>query len=246
MPTLDELLISGRIIKTHNQMGYSFLEMNVYSLEFIEYATHAQAPVLDMGAAFGVTVLPILKQGGTVIANDLAIEHLEILQNNTPLQQRERLQICPGKIPGEVNFGADTLAAIHSCFVFHFLTGDEVAQAVALMYRWLQPGGKVFIITRSPYQKSLEKFIPIYEARKRSGDFWPGYIEDVSAYIQADMMRNVPTKISVVDAEILKNIFQREGFHIEKAEEFDVGDGVPDHNKLDGRETVGLIARKPV
>ncbi len=56
----------------------------VISEEFIKYAGETEGIVLDIGAAYGVSTIPALQTGATVIANDLDGRHLQILEQNTP------------------------------------------------------------------------------------------------------------------------------------------------------------------
>ena len=50
-------------------------------------------PILDIGAAYGVNTIPALKNGATVIANDLEQSHLDILVVNTPKKYRKKFKI---------------------------------------------------------------------------------------------------------------------------------------------------------
>jgi hypothetical protein len=47
----------------------------------------------------------------------------------------------------------------------------------ALMFRRLKSGGKVFAVSGTPYVRTLEQFIAVYEERKRTGVPWPGLIK---------------------------------------------------------------------
>ena len=73
---------------------------------------------------------------------------------------------------------------------------------------------------------------------------WPGTIENTSDYCSHECIKYNPKFFHSLDDEVLSQTFSDANFVIEKAELFK-RDNLPEHIKLDGRENVGLIARKP-
>lgn len=53
----------------------------------------------------------------------------------------------------------------------HFLSGEAIDVAVAKMAAWLKPGGRLYIVTDTPYG-IWRNFIPVFEQRKREGARW--------------------------------------------------------------------------
>lgn len=52
-----------------NGDGYATLDLEPFSQEFIDYSSKIKYPVLDAGAAYGLTSITALRKGATVICN---------------------------------------------------------------------------------------------------------------------------------------------------------------------------------
>jgi predicted SAM-dependent methyltransferase len=232
-------------IITLNRMGRATLDLTEYSREFVAFAPLAPGPVLDIGAGFGVATLAALTAGASVIANDVDDRHLRIIvEQASAAGVRERLEILPGWFPSDLDIRRERLGAIHASQVLHFLSERELMTGAALMFRWLQPGGRVFTISGTPYVKTLERFIPVYEERKRTGVPWPGAIQNVHEYSSHPTINELPDFMHFLDDETVARPFAEAGFVIERVEMYN-RKGLPEYLKYDGRENVGLIARKP-
>lgn len=229
-------------VKTLNNMGYMTSTLDPFSAAFVNFAPGAPGPALDIGAAYGVATIAALNGGAHVVANDVDPRHLEILLERTPSQQRNHLELKAGSFPEDVDFSPKAFGAILVARVFHFFPGVLIETAVQKLYQWLNIGGKLFIVGETPYLKNFKKFIPIYEARKQKGDFWPGYVEDVLS-IAPERGKSLPPKMNFLDPEVLNRVLTQAGFFVEKAEMFARPD-FPEDLRLDGRESVGAIAIK--
>jgi hypothetical protein len=239
MPTPE---VNG-FVRTLNNMGYMTSTLDVYSNAFVDFAAKGPGPALDIGAAYGVATLPALESGAKVIANDIDPQHLEILAERASEASRGRLKLMPGSFPEELSIEPNSLGSILICRVMHFFSGPALEKAALKMFEWLAQGGKVFIVAETPYLKNFQSFIPTYEARKAAGDPWPGFIEDVMA-IAPERGASLPPKMHFLDPEVLTRVFTKAGFVVEKAATF-ARPEFPEDIQLDGRESVGLIARKP-
>lgn len=135
-------------------------------------------------------------------------------------------------------------AAIHASQVFHFLTPDEVETGLRLAFRWLRPGGRLFILAATPYQATHARFISAFSERKTNGNPWPGVIEDIRGYNTHWSADLVPPWLHVFDEDILAAALRRAGFVVEWGRMFS-RTGLPDFCRLDGRENLGIIASKP-
>ena len=83
---------------------------------------------------------------------------------------------------------------------------------------------------------------PEEHLRIKAGDPWPGIVDNVAAHDpkRADIL---PPLMHFLDEATLRQVFSKAGFAIERLELFARPDYAPDI-QLDGRESVGLIARK--
>lgn len=229
-------------VKTLNNMGYMTSRLDAYSQAFVDFAPAAPGPALDIGAAYGIASLAALGNGARVIANDIEERHLEILRERAPARLRTRLTLMPGSFPDGVDFAPDSVGAVLICRVMHFFDGPAIERAAANVLRWLAPGGKVFAVGETPFIGTAKGFFPTYEARIKAGDPWPGIVENVGAH-DPKRASNLPSRMHLLDEGTLRRVFTQAGFIIEKLGMFARPEFPPDI-QLDGRESVGLIARK--
>lgn len=238
--------------RTLNGMGFMTSTLDPYSLAFIDHAarycpaqgTPGALQALEIGAAYGIATLQALKAGAKVIANDLDANHLRVLKAAVPEENKAALTLLPGHFPEEVALAPASIQTILICRVLHFFTPQHIELAAQKIFEWLTPGGKVFVITDTPYLKGLEAFLPTYEARKQSGDPWPGLIPDLTLYGHPRTSA-VPQMMNLLDPPSLSRVFHQAGFEIEVCQFFERAD-YPKDLRQDGREGVGLIARKPM
>ena len=162
--------LNENLSKTLNRMGYATRNIHPYTQAFIESVQKIKKPILDIGAAFGFQSLACLKLGLKVFANDMDKRHLRILQRNVPLEFRSQLKCIAGRFPNEVKFEDRSLGAILASQVLHFLAGGDIEVGVDCFFRWLQPGGKVFVIAGTPYLKAMINYIPLFEKNKEKRD----------------------------------------------------------------------------
>ena len=233
---------SNGFIRTLNNMGYMTSALDLYSQAFVDFAPESPGPYLDVGAAYGIASLAALRNGATVVANDIDARHLEILRDRTPETMRSRLTLLPGDFPDEIDFASDSLGAILICRVMHFFDGPTIERAVAKVMRWLAPGGKVFAVGETPFIGTAKSFFPTYQARVKAGAPWPGIVENVAAH-DPKRAGNLPSRMHLLDEPTLRRVFSDAGFTIEKLATFARPEFPPDI-QLDGRESIGLIARK--
>jgi hypothetical protein len=234
---------SNGFIKTLNNMGYMTSELDHVSQQFVDFSSQAPGPSLDIGAAYGVATLPVLQAGAYAIANDLDVRHLELLWKAMPPALRSRLTLCPGSFPYGISFMPNSIGAILVCRVLHFFDGNTILASARALHQWLAPGGKVFVVAETPYLRNFATFIPVYERRRDEGVEWPGFIEDVSQFAPERAV-SLPKSMHLLDPTTLSTVFSKAGFYIEHAHTF-ARPTFPDDIRLDGRESVGLIATKP-
>ena len=233
------------LIQTLNRMGFVTNELDPISRGFIIFSKKCKKPVLEIGAAYGLTVLKVLEQKVKIIANDADERHLKILAERVPNNLRKYLSIAPGEFPDGVILASESLEAALSCRVFHFFDPAMLRRAISSLFQCLCSGGKAFIIADSPYTQRAADLgrTPIYEDRRKKGDQWPGFFEGV--HKEWPHMREIgPDIIHCLDPFVLRRVFEEQGFEIEMADWIDRPD-YPEGYKANGRECVGVIARKP-
>jgi len=230
------------LTRTLNSMGTMTPEPDAFSRAFIEFAPRAPGRSLDIGAAYGVATLPALRGGASVIANDIDGRHLKILFGRVPQEHRARLELAPGEFPDGLDFPAGSLGAVLICRVLHFFDGPRIERAAAKVMGWLAPGGKVFAVAETPYIGTAKAYFPTYEAKLKAGHPWPGVVENVGVH-DPKRAGSLPSLFHLLDERILGRVFTAAGFGIERLELFARPDYPPDI-RLDGRESVGLIAIK--
>jgi len=235
----------GAFVPTLNNMGYMVNYIDPYTHEFIRYSANISPslPCLEIGAAYGNVTLEALKAGARIIANDLDLRHLQILEDRVDSSMAPRLRLLPGKFPDDINLKPQSVGAVFASRVFHFFAPEEFEQALKKIFDILTFSGKLFIICETPYLGGYEKFIPIFEKKKREEQEWPGLIEDVLLY-NPKRGRFLPKLMHFFDADTLAKVILRHGFLVEKVSTFSRPDFPPDL-QFDGRESVGLIALKP-
>lgn len=229
-------------VPTLNQMGYMTSTLDPTSMAFLSYSQLTQGTVLDIGAAYGVASIEALKNQAKVIANDIDERHLEILREKTPPDLRKNLTLLPGKFPEVISLPPESLDAILICRVLHFFKGEQMIEALKKAHGWLKKGGKVFLITETPFLKNFAKFLPVFEDRKQKKIPWPGLAENPQLYTPL-RGGQLPPFIHFLDKEGMTKVLSESGFKVEKCEYMPRKD-FPLDLQLDGRESIGGIGVK--
>lgn len=230
---------------TLNGTGFMFKVLDEFADDFIQFAGHTDGEVLDVGCAFGIATIAALEAGGRVTAVDLDARHLEALVEKTPAARRGQLKCVAGELPG-LDLPEDTYDAILCSRVLHFLDGSAIDASVRKMYRWLRPGGRLYLVADTPYG-IWRRLIPIFDARRARGDRWPGLmigLENYLPFAPKDRAIDGPPFMNLLDPELLARICTDAGFTVERATFIDRSDfrGV---GRMDGRENAGVRAVKP-
>ena len=238
-PERPKPFIEG-LIPTLNNRGFMSESMDYYSARFAEYAGTVGDDVLDMGCAYGVATRAALANGARVIACDMEEGHLQILERETPPELRDRLKTTVGVLP-DVEFSAGSFGAILCARVIHFLLAAQIRTTLDKMYRWLKPGGRLFLIADSPYTGYWSNAAPEYEQRKAAGEEWPAFIEDVTEFFESsdELPEGMPPYLNPLDPDLLRRECERAGFVVEESA-FTGRDGA-----REGRQHAGAISIKP-
>lgn len=241
--TLRQPETKDALIVTLNSMGYMLSAPEKYNQSFIDYAASVHGPVLEIGAAYGLSTIPALEKGAYVIANDLDARHLQILKSKVPVSYFNRLEIKPGRMPNEIDFPDNSLEAVLASRVLNFVEPYEFKICLQKIFKWLKPGGKLFILMSCVYMGNYHKFLSTYLKRKKENHPWPGLIEDIQ-YCAPTRVTDLPKFINLFDMDQLKKSLIEEGFSIQEIGYSPAFEEHPQDMKLDGREQVGAIAIK--
>lgn len=208
-------------------MGWAAAVPGQMTERFIAFAQSCERPVVDIGCAYGVAAIP-----AGAIAVDLEPSHLAAL----PAQMDRVVARFPA-----LSFRAGSLGAVHASNVLHFLTGEELEEGVQRMEEWLAPGGKVFVQASTPFQRPFVRFLPEFARRVEAGEHWPGWVADTRQITDFRRLHQYPAAIHLLDESVLRRLFS--GWEIEYCGYYR-RHGLPASLYLDGRESVGLIARR--
>jgi len=229
---------------TLNGTGFMFRVLDEFADDFIQFAGRTDGDVLDIGCAFGVATIAALEAGGHVTACDLDPRHLRILTEKTPAALRPHLTCVTGQLPN-IDLAAESYDAILCSRVLHFLDGSAIDASVRNMFRWLKPGGRLYLITDTPYG-IWRKLVPIFEARRAQGYRWPGLmigLENYLPFAPKDRAMDGPPFMNLLDPELLARTCTEAGFDVERTGFIDRSDfhGL---GRMDGRENAGIMAIK--
>ena len=238
---LPESPVPG-LIPTLNKTGWMTEDLDAYSQDFAKYAGKIGADgseSLDIGCAYGIATLSALGKGARVCACDIEPRHIEILDQRVPAESRPRYRSTTGALP-DVDFPADSFGAILASRVLHFLDGVQIEQTIAKMHDWLQPGGRVFLVTDTPYTGPWYIHADTYEQKKAAGDPWPGFCDDYASLLPPGTdPAGHPDFINPLDPDILERVCGATGFNVIRSAFLSAS--TP---RAKGNEHAGVIAEK--
>lgn len=249
------------MIPTLNGTGTMTKQLLACSEAFVDYAGQCDGEVLDLGCAYGGASLSALERGARVFAVDMDPRHLEILTDQVEGKARSRITTQQGMLPA-LDLEDSRFAAIHAGRVLHFLNPEALQETMAKLFRWLRPGGKLFVTCDTPYFPHWAAKLDDYEAAKAAGDPWPGYIADLENFFSerhgagaghawdsgrhaVEALKGVGS-INLIDPDILGRESVAVGFEVEKVGFEGLAVEVNGVKMAGGFEHVGLIAVKPL
>lgn len=219
--TIPKALNDGKI-ETLNKMGLMTPDIDEFSDDFItsakKWADH-NIPIVDIGAAYGVTAIPALQKGGIVIANDICDEHLLHIKAQCSKKTWANLYLNNQKLAENLSFPSQSIGSILIRRVLHFFTPDQINRAFDDIMDWLTPGGTLYIIVMTPHHYSFSSFKPIYEDRWNAGNIWPGEISNMYEFAP-QFQKVLPQYFHVMDERPIKRALESRNFKIEESKLF--------------------------
>lgn len=244
LPKRPKQWVEG-LVPTLNDKGFMFEVLDGFAEEFIGVAGNSPHESLELGCAYGVATLAALENGARITACDMEPGHLQVLESRVPGASRHRLTLVAGTLP-DIDLPENHFGTVFCSRVLHFLEGDAIDRSVRNMFRWLRPGGKLYLVADTPFG-IWRKFIPVWEANVARGERWPGLMTEPSHYLPYEPTNpdEVGLKLmNLLDPDLLRRTAEEAGFAIRRTGYIDRND-FAGLGRMDGRENCGLVAIKP-
>ena len=243
IPEIPKQWIKG-LVPTLNDKGFMFEVLDDYAEGFIHESGRNEAEALDIGCAYGIATIGALAAGASVTACDMDQRHLEVLKSRAPAASHDRLSLQMGELPN-IDLPDNHFGTILCSRVLHFLQGDDIDASVRNMYRWLKPGGKLYLVADTPWG-IWRKFIPTWEVNTANEERWPGAMIKPINYLPFEPSSDDvgPPFMNLLDPQLLARCCEEAGFIVDKAGFIDRSD-FGDQGRMDGRENCGVAAHKP-
>ena len=228
------------LIPCLNGRGFMEQDLNNISKSFVEESSELEGLSLDVGCAYGIASIAALKKGSKVLASDMDQAHLDILLKETPEELKDNLTTKLGTLPN-IDFKNESFIAIHCSRCLHFLTPNELIETLRNMYNWIQPGGRIYLITDTCYSGPWKNYLPEFEKKLEAGDPFPGFIENVLDCLPIPRLpKGMTPHMNCLDPDTLSRECKSAGFKIITSKYF----GPSRASSNYGKDHAGIIAIK--
>jgi ubiquinone/menaquinone biosynthesis C-methylase UbiE len=245
VPRMPNPVENNSFIPTLDRQGAIWLYIDEITQAYLDFAGQTKGILLEIAAGYGHIVIKALEAGaGKVFANEIDADQLAIIKSRTPAQYSDKLVCCLGQFPEHVDFPDASFDGIYNARLFHFFDGDRIRTSLTKFYRWLKPGGRVFLVNDAVYRTIFKPLIPVYERQIAAGNEWPGFIKDVGSCIPEYLHpETFPKTMNFLDPTVLTRELNRAGFKVVTAGFYPyTGNFAP--GRLDGREIAAAIGLK--
>lgn len=231
---------------TKNQYGFMLTQIDTLGYKFLENLKKNQTRTesIDIGSAFGLLPLKAYKENTPVIVNDLSEEHLNIFKKRAEKKGLQNIKTLAGNF-FNLDVRDNSIYSIHISRVLHFYPGPEIIRALNIFYKWLIPGGKLFLINETPYFGTCKDFIPTFLKRKKDGNTWPGELRDLD-FFEKTKRPFVDHFVHLMDKDELKKCINHTNFETVETDYVNREGYFPKEALLDGRESLFAILQKPI
>ncbi|CAA0119968.1 Uncharacterised protein [BD1-7 clade bacterium] len=246
---MEQIKENDWVKPTVDNRGLMFKKMIRNSQAFVDSTGKFDKPVLDLGCAYGVATIPTLEKGQAVIACDLEQRHLDQLIDAVPKTYHPLLMTVCASFPDGIELPDESISAALSSYVFHFLKGPELQIGLQKIYRWLQPGGKLYINVGTPFIKNFDT-LDAFHQRKEKGERWPGelYEEDIPEHFQAKFSEESRCQfMHLFTVETMTRELEGAGFEVESSfyDELVMCDEYREFFSGGGKGVLCLVAQRP-
>lgn len=230
---------------TENAHGWSSRILSECAEACLRFQVTQSGWAIDVGAAFGVASMPLAVLGARVVATDIDERHLRTMKAGvSPETGRLRSHGVLARVPRDDCFAAGCATAVHCSNVLHFLSGEEIGTAVRQMARWLRPGGRLFLMTATPFVGHLAGHLEEYERRARLGIRWPGEISEARRFAVAAIAPAIPSFLHLLEPDYVVPVIDEAGLRVLESRVMRRR-GLPRVCRYDGRENLMIVAEKP-
>jgi SAM-dependent methyltransferase len=244
-PRMPDPVENNSFIPTLDRQGAIWLYIDEVTQAYLDFAGKTKGTLLEIAAGYGHVVIKALEAGaGKVFANEIDGDQLAIIKLRTPAEYSDKLVCCLGQFPEQLDFPDASFDGIYNARLFHFFVGDRIRASLINFYRWLKPGGRVFLVNDAVYRTIFKPLIPIYEKQIAASDEWPGFIKDVGSCIPEYLHpETFPKTMNFMDPTVLTRELNRAGFKVMTPGFYRyTGNFIP--GCLDGREIAAAVGRK--
>lgn len=231
---------------TKNKYGFMLTQVDTLGDKFLKNLKEntTQHESIDIGSAFGLLPLEAYKAKTPVIVNDLSDEHLNIFKKRAQKEGIKKVKTLTGDF-FNLDIPENSIFSIHISRVLHFYPGPEIIRALNIFYKWLIPGGQVFLINETPYFGTCKEFIPVFLERKKREHTWPGELSTFD-YFEKTKRPFVDHFVHLMDKYELKKCIAHTNFEIVETDYVNRDGYFPKEALFDGRESLFAILRKPI
>ena len=161
---------NNSFIPTLDRQGAIWLYIDEITQAYLDFAGQTKGTLLEIAAGYGHIVIKALEAGaGKVFANEIDADQLAIIKSRTPAEYSDKLVCCLGQFPEHLEFPDASFDGIYNAGLFHFFDGDRIRASLTKFYRWLKPGGRVFLVNDAVYRTYLQASDPCLRETDRSG-----------------------------------------------------------------------------
>lgn len=235
------------LIRTLNKYGFiSDFLADPYTADFLVFATETPGKkVLEIGAEFGRLAIEVLKNGAFTVVIDMDPRHIQIIEKKMPKSLRHMCELITASFPLETHFNDNTFDAIF-LRVVPFLTGDLIDKGLGAIQRWLKPGGRIYVIAPTIYlDRTPAHILEGFNKKRVRGERWPGMDIASKDVFHISIAENMPSRIHLMDIDVLTNALFRAGFEVMRVGYFDRFRRQNTDNPK-SKQGVGIVGVKPV
>jgi ubiquinone/menaquinone biosynthesis C-methylase UbiE len=118
---------------------------------------------------FEIGKFPTLEAGaGKVFVNEIEAGQLAIIEHQTPAKYAGKLVCRLGQFPENLDFPDSFFDGFYNARLLHFFGGDRIQASLIKFYRWLKPGGRVFLVNRCLREALALETLP----SNKAGEFY--------------------------------------------------------------------------
>lgn len=232
------------LIKTRNRMGAMVTDLGPAERAFIAHAKTHSKPVLDIGCAYGAVARVVLMHEKRIIACDINDEHLGYLKESVPEDWHKRLRTTSHRFPNELSLKSESLSAILAANLINYLRPEEIEEGLDKCYQWLEPGGKIWITSYTPFFLPYHSLREAYKNAAERNEKWPCQFNphDISQNTWSQLS---PDYMQIFKKHELERIVSNHQFEIISSEYFAYDFVKRGLKNSSGKEFLMIEARKP-